>query len=207
MALLLLIPVAIYWLITSDFWFRMEAALEVVQGGDRAAADGSLAGRIWLYQRAMEVALENPLIGIGLDNFRDQTGTQIGQRIGTYTHSNYMEVLVSTGLVGFLIYFSIYWLWLRKLIRCRGLVHDQNHFAAYLRVVTVVLAYVIMDFTTVSYYSKLQWLVFPWVIAELETMRATAGARDRSPQRALRQRQPPESHHAGPGGQPARRFT
>jgi len=66
--------------------------------------------RSWFYKEGIGFFMENPLAGIGLGNFASYS------QLGTYSHSDYMEVLATTGLVGTVLYFPIYAiLWSRML--------------------------------------------------------------------------------------------
>jgi O-antigen ligase len=69
--------------------------------------------RVQLYALSWEAFVHSPLVGVGLGNFAIKYGS------GAYTHSDYMEVLSSTGVVGFLLYFAIYLLLWRRLSRCQ----------------------------------------------------------------------------------------
>jgi O-antigen ligase len=65
-----------------------------------------------LYMGGFEVFIENPIAGVGLGNYTIVSG------LGKETHSDYMEILATTGLVGAMIFFPIYliiWLRLSKL--------------------------------------------------------------------------------------------
>jgi O-antigen ligase len=154
------------YLVNSDHWFRTEQAMAAVDG-DRGGADNSTLGRLWLAEQAIDLSLRNPLLGVGLDAFRMAKASNTGMTIGTYSHSNYLEVLVSTGIAGFVLYFSIYWLWVKKIYAFRGLMRSSASFRRYTMVMTVVAMIAIMDVTMVSYYDKFIWLVWPWVVAEL----------------------------------------
>jgi len=54
---------------------------------------------------------ENPIFGIGYDQYRELSS------FGTYSHSTYAEAFACTGLVGAIIYFSVYVIILGKLIK------------------------------------------------------------------------------------------
>jgi len=49
---------------------------------------------------------QRPLLGFGINNFREYYGSKTG--LYTYTHNNFLELLVGVGLLGFFIYYSIY---------------------------------------------------------------------------------------------------
>lgn len=48
----------------------------------------------------------NPVIGYGIDNYRELLFRNIG--VATYSHNNYIEILVNLGLIGFIVYYSAY---------------------------------------------------------------------------------------------------
>lgn len=153
----------------STYWFRMESMFSAARG-DLGDVDTSLVERAHLYKRAGDIALQNPVLGIGLDNFRAQPRFPGAGPIGTYSHSNYAEVLVSTGIVGFVLYFSVFALWALALYRVRYLLGHPDWYPRYMRIMAITSSYLIMDFATVSYYNKFVWLVFPLVIAEIVSM-------------------------------------
>lgn len=68
-------------------------------------------GRYKLYREGWNMFLQSPVQGVGLGNFVVYSST------GAYAHSDYMEVLATTGIVGFLLYFSIYLVLWRRLRR------------------------------------------------------------------------------------------
>jgi|GEM_PF-995340 O-antigen ligase len=71
--------------------------------------------RLTFYREGLAMFLENPLFGVGLGNFKTMSV------YGTYSHSDLLEVLSTTGAVGFLLYGGgIYLLW-RRLRRLRRL--------------------------------------------------------------------------------------
>jgi O-antigen ligase len=156
----------ITFLVNSDHWSRTEQAMAAADG-DFGDADQSVIGRLWLAQQAIELSMKNPLLGIGLDAFRMARSSTTGMTIGTYSHSNYLEVLVSTGIVGFFLFFSIYWLWFRRIYAYRGHMRSPASFRRYTMVMVVVMMVAAMDVAMVSYYDKFMWLVLPWVVAEL----------------------------------------
>jgi len=75
---------------------------------DQGGLDDTRTG---MYKRGFELFTEHPIAGIGLGQFRIVSG------FGHYSHSDYIEILCSTGLVGFLLYFPIYVILLLRLHR------------------------------------------------------------------------------------------
>jgi len=69
--------------------------------------------RVKDYLDGLEMLKDYPIFGVGLDHFRVHSYTN------TYSHSYYMEILVSTGIIGFILYFSIYVLLWQRLVRMK----------------------------------------------------------------------------------------
>ncbi len=152
----------------TDFWFRMESALNVLETGQTVGADASLKNRMWLYKKSLETAISHPVFGVGLDNFRTVSRTGLGSSVGTYAHSNYMEIMSTTGLLGFVAYFLIYVHWASTLWSSREALFDSKQFRTYLRCTTVIAIIWLSDLTSVSYYEKYYWLIFAVLVADLE---------------------------------------
>src|SRR5690606_32253872 len=113
---LIIMAGGIAYLASSTHADRLENVVAAAAEGNISASDNSLKIRLSLIQFAIEQAADNPLIGTGLDNFRD-INTGLFDEVGTYSHSNYLEIAVSTGIPGLLLYCSIYALILTKLFR------------------------------------------------------------------------------------------
>lgn len=75
----------------SEILFRIR---ELFQDGDST--------RLYMYKVAFDLFAESPIVGIGLNNFRAVTYFQ------THSHSTYAEILVSTGVLGMILYFIPY---------------------------------------------------------------------------------------------------
>jgi O-antigen ligase len=58
--------------------------------------------RTEMYDAAFQLFMENPLVGVGFNNFRAVAG------FGTYSHSTYAEAIACTGAIGSILYFLPY---------------------------------------------------------------------------------------------------
>ena len=76
--------------------------------------------RIGLYEEGFELIKQNPVVGVGLGNFKYRSFYH------AMSHSDYIEVAVSTGLVGFVLYFSIYVLLWRRLSFLRKFTRERS---------------------------------------------------------------------------------
>jgi len=60
------------------------------------------ATREGMYSVAVDLFIQNPLVGIGFNNYR------VVSMYETYSHSTYAEALACTGIIGSILYFSSY---------------------------------------------------------------------------------------------------
>ena len=140
---------------------RVEGFIEVILSGDTRAEEGdSIGSRVSMISDGVEIVSNNPFVGIGLDNFKTVTGA------GTYAHSNVISVGVATGLVGLLIYYSMYAVLTLRIFRLLG-AKGVNSTVARLALVGL-MAYFLMDITRVSYYEKTSWIYFAILGALIE---------------------------------------
>ncbi len=142
---------------------RVEGFIEVLLSGDTKAEEGnSIDQRVDMIYAGLEIVGNHPIVGVGLDNFRAVTGA------GTYAHSNLIEIAVSTGVVGFSIYYLIYVALTLRILRLIGTTGATGVVA---RLALIgLMAYFLMDITRVSYYEKTSWLYFAALGALIEVL-------------------------------------
>ena len=122
----------------------------------------STKNRYLFYVNGIDMAAHNPAVGVGLDNFRlaitEYPGFR-GLRMGAYAHSNYIEVLADTGFIGFMLYFAMYVVLARRLLRLRKMALRGPDRQFY-HVLTVLFCVILVsDLAMVSYYDKIAWIV------------------------------------------------
>ncbi len=127
--------------------------------GNAKSTKGTLEARVDLAYFAWEVATEYPL-GVGLDNFRVLAGA--------YAHSNYLELLADTGLIGVLLYYTVFLLIIVKLIK---MWFKLSNNALPKALILGVLVLALMDLAHVTYYRKTAWLFLIIVIATTEILK------------------------------------
>jgi O-antigen ligase len=167
---LILVVGAGTFLATSQHAERLEGLATAAQTGDASQGDNSLAIRAALIRRGIDQALEHPILGIGLDNFSSLRMGLIGTT-GEYSHSNYIEILVSTGIPGLLLYVSMYVVLMSRLFALRLCIYQRDMVGPYAICVALVIVTTAFDFAMVSYYEKIQWLILSGVIAQVELLR------------------------------------
>lgn len=79
---------------------RIESVLNIFQ--KKGKMDNSSLIRLNMMKIGIELWMNKPLFGYGLEGYRFVSGW------GTYSHNTYIELLVNTGLIGFIVYFYFY---------------------------------------------------------------------------------------------------
>ena len=114
-------PALLLLMIAAALFLVGRFVVESTSVGERfrqAAATPHLdVARYNLYQDGWMMFRQEPVYGVGLGNF------VVHSRGGEYAHSDFMEVLATTGVVGLVLYFSIYlalWFRLRRVLKKRS---------------------------------------------------------------------------------------
>lgn len=123
---------------------RLEDMIQGLLGG---SGDGSFNWRRLMLEEGWRYFLEKPVFGWGIANFAHLFGAEHG--LTTYSHNNFIEILVSGGIVGFMIYYSIYVFVLTKL--WKSAVRQKEPLAICLFVINFVI--LVTQFSFVGYYS------------------------------------------------------
>jgi len=124
---------------------RFEGLFNLLEGKQGDASSGE---RAYLLEEGFKIFLDNPIIGTGLNNFR--------VFLGKYAHNNYLELLVDTGIIGMLLFYSIYIIILKKIKNMQ-----KSKLRKYLLIMILIL--LLMDLATVTYYNKLILLVLLYI--------------------------------------------
>lgn len=119
--------------------------------------ESSSEKREHLYKLGAALVAENPLFGVGLGNFGEYSG-------GLYAHSNYVEVAADTGIIGLLLYYSIYVILWRRLSRLRQIIYNPDILYDTGFIKAMFLSLLAMSLTNVIYYSKVEWIILAGAI-------------------------------------------
>lgn len=128
---------------------RVENTLKFIR--NERVDEGSITLRVYMVRYGLELFKASPLIGYGINNYRILLGKNIG-RI-TYAHNNYIELLVGLGILGAIIYYSMY----ANAVIC--LLKSKNNLNLRYLFLTFLLSVLIIDFASVNYYSKHIYIV------------------------------------------------
>lgn len=113
--------------------------------------DSSSATRIAMIKEGFDFFLNRPVLGYGVGS----SGSISIYK--TYFHNNYVELLATTGLTGFILYYSVFIKAFYRIRKCARKKQTDN-FLIYISFVCAVLLLVLMIFT-VTYYVKYLYLI------------------------------------------------
>ena len=108
--------------------------------------DGSIRERTYFRKTGIELFKSNPIIGIGINGFRGYLAS-IKYRHVTYSHCNYIELLATLGIIGFLIYYLMYLVILKNSIKK----FDANNYIKLL-CLSYIMVEIIFEYGFVSFY-------------------------------------------------------
>lgn len=135
---------------------RLERTIQGFVTGE--VVDNSEIIRKGLRVTAMNAIAQKPLYGWGLASFKELFGN------GIYSHSNYVEIFYSCGIVGGLIFYSRYvYLLVSMLI---SLKHSKNESEKYYLMSGLVLflSLAVMEYWQVTYYLEKFTLIYVFMV-------------------------------------------
>ena len=121
----------------SDIVTRFISMLNYFTGDGNT--DGSTLLRMRFIEVGMDMFRENPLVGVGANNAIMFNG-------GLYLHNNFIEILANVGLIGFILYYSLYVVAFRKLWPH---IKNKNTLAGFVSIALILQ--LILDYGYVSY--------------------------------------------------------
>ena len=125
---------------------------------DSSQADGSTRERIFFMQTAWGLFTEQPVLGVGLNNFAAYLQS-IHYENAVYSHSGFLEILSTLGIVGFVLYYSLYLLVAVRLFP-KALRRDRMGAVLF----CLCLRILVFDLTAISayIYSSYFYLMAAW---------------------------------------------
>lgn len=174
--LVCVVALGVWTFVPSSYYAEVESITD--------PTDSTRLDRIYMWERAMEMYADNPVMGVGAGNFPwrifeyqlrtpDFDYASSRQRGGRVAHSLYFTLISELGTVGALLYAGMLWLILRKLFRVIKAKSDNpavqpllTDFSLLAKAMIVSLgAYLLSGaFLSVLYYPHL-WYLIGFVIA------------------------------------------
>ena len=129
----------------STIFERLEKMMNIVTG--QGKVDNSTKVRMMFTKIGIQQFFKTPILGIGIGNSGYITLEAVGW--STYLHNNFVELLATTGIIGFTLYYSVY---VYVIINCLKLFKKKNK---YINIVLIIfLINLLLDYGVVSYYTK-----------------------------------------------------
>ena len=123
--------------------------------------------RIMYVSEGFGLFIDNPITGIGIGSLKSY--------FGTYSHSNFIELLTGVGFIGFIIFYSIYF----NIFLVLSRIKSKIKYFFYI----LLLCLLLMDFTQVTYYYKfsiLSLLFIAFVIENIDILHKNKTNNDNS---------------------------
>lgn len=124
--------------------------------------DASTAMREMVILDGLMTFPESPIFGQGIGSATKVLYSRMGASVTEYYHNNYVQLLVETGVVGFLLFYSIIIHLLKKLWKTR-----TNSISVLL--LSILLVFIISDTNNTTYYHKLYYLFLGIIVLHNET--------------------------------------
>ena len=126
---------------------RLLSSFKILSNVDKT--DASTAERLFFIRTGFDIFLKYPILGIGINNSANYLRS-IHYANPTYFHNNYIEILASTGIFGFIFYYFFYFKILINLTK-RYKIHRD--FFSLFCMITILLE-LVLEIALVSYISK-----------------------------------------------------
>ncbi len=118
---------------------RIESMFEILSGQQSSINEGSTTTRLTYLNEGWLLFLQKPLLGFGYDYF--------STIFNTFSHCNYIELLVSGGLVLLIAYYSIYVYIFSSAIKIK----DRRYRAL---IISMAICLLVSDILLVKFYQK-----------------------------------------------------
>lgn len=134
------------WMLQNTFLgWRFEEFWKLGEGSFIQALQHNI--RYLMYVDGIKMFLDNPIFGVGLGHF------QVHFVTGQYSHSNYIEPLATTGLIGFILFQAMFFLPLWRLMRM--IRHETQPLELYqLKMMSVILCTILIIGLGAPFYSS-----------------------------------------------------
>lgn len=139
---LVMAVIIMYWLLSSvDVFSYAYSRFEQMI----AKTDSSTVTRTEMIEYGISQFAKNPLIGYGV-------GFSQGSHYGVYLHNNFIEIGVSLGVIGLILFYWPHISIIVSAVKYRARIHCEF-------VLPVITAFLFMDYGMVSYFDKFYYLI------------------------------------------------
>ena len=162
--LLLLLGIAYYGVngfLQSTTFVRFESLL-TASAGDGSSNDH----RKKLLEEGLNMWFNHPFAGTGFGSFSSLTTSEFG-----YSHNNYIEILVSVGILGIIFYYAFYLSLLKSYWRVLSLKFETSFVGIN---ILIIFQLFIIDIAAVTYSMKEIFVLLAYLMASLKFIQAKA---------------------------------
>lgn len=151
--------VALFWMVMNIqglydlVGIRLERMFALFMPKSNVTVDGSTMERMYFMRSGWRLFKQHPVIGVGMNNFSAYLRT-IGYRNAKYSHSGFVEILSTLGIVGFVLYYRIFF---KTFVLCLKATLRRNRLLTLLFVHTACLF--VFDISTINMYNYFEYVL------------------------------------------------
>lgn len=169
MSLIVILASVSYFMVTTvpllynSIGYRLESALQAFITGKTDEA--SLSTRNKLTESGLMYFRMKPINGYGIDNFKYiVSGTW--NNPGYYAHNNFVEILFSGGIVGFVIYYLRYfYLFLMSVINLKSIKNIDKDYIIVVGILIVCIISLIIERWSVPYFVRIRMIMHIFLLS------------------------------------------
>lgn len=128
---------------------RIEGLIAGFSGEGKGVADASTLTRLAFIAYGIELIYDRPLLGYGPDSFIYLYGQSHPGAWIAYSHNNFIEIAVSIGIIGLIIYYWIYY----KILYTLWRLYKKYNTPQYLILFSLLIGIIIIHYGWVAFYS------------------------------------------------------
>lgn len=144
---------------------RMNSWISSITGV--GSVDNSTLARYSMIEIGWNQFLETPIFGMGMANPHILNEKYLAH--DAYLHNNYIELLAGGGLIGLVLYYSMYAYVLTMFLKYRRYKNDE-----YVICFVLLILWLMLDFAMVSYYNKMRYIYILLWFLEVNQLRRNA---------------------------------
>jgi O-antigen ligase len=151
----------------SDYYRRFSSFINFLRISSRTSTslatksvDLSIFMRLQFAKYGFKMWEDNPITGVGLDNFRVNIKKYWPVSPPFYSHNNYIELLSTTGIFSAISYYTLYFFILIRLFSFKKEFYlERKNFNIVVLLITIILSLMIAELFTVTYCRKYTWIL------------------------------------------------
>ncbi len=125
-----------------------------------AYVGNSIANRMNLVRIGIALFKDSPIIGYGIGGFIIVSGTRL------YAHNNYIELLVDLGIIGTIIYYSIYFYNIKNLIK-----HMNTHRTILALFLSFLFVFIVLEYSLITFQSDYVQIIIALCYAYIQIVK------------------------------------